>query len=146
MDYFNCFPTCMLPLTLHHYGFLTADTAAWLAENELLFGQPYNVSSTIFIQSQNVSVTFVQQHQHTTLTELIQPAEENTPLQKLITKGVTVYHTAYKVRSDAFDDVVKKFEENGSKLMPIFQSEAFNLKRCIFLVTKNMGMIELIEE
>jgi methylmalonyl-CoA/ethylmalonyl-CoA epimerase len=134
-----------MPITLHHYGFLTADTAAWLAENELLFGKPYKVSETIQIATQKVSVTFVQQTPGAVLTELIQPHDDNTSLQKMIAKGITVYHTGYTVPSNEFEDTIIFFEKEGGRMLPVFNSEAFNMKRCVFIYTKNLGMIELME-
>ena len=135
----------MPPLTLHHYGFLTANTAAWLTENELLFGMPFKVFDTIAIHSQKVKITFVQQTKDAVLTELIEPSEENTHMRKMITKGITVYHTGYLTPADEFDNVVKSFEKKGARALPVFQSEAFDNRRCVFLVTKNLGMIEIIE-
>lgn len=135
-----------MPLKLHHYGFLTADTAAWLAENELLFGQPFQTSPSIQIVSQKVTVTFVQQTKNAVFTELIQPAADNLALQKMITKGITVYHTGYMVPANEFDETVRLFEEKGARALPVFNSEAFNHKRCIFLFGNSVGMIELIEQ
>lgn len=136
----------MQPLTLHHYGFLTADTAAWLAENELLFGKPFKVFDTVHISSQKVRITFVQQTENGTLTELIEPLEENTHLKKMIAKGITIYHTGYTVATNDFDITLKTFENKGIHALPVFHSEAFENKRCVFLVTRNFGMIELIEQ
>ena len=136
----------MQPLTLHHYGFLTANTAAWLAENEALFGKPFKVFETVHISSQKVRITFVLQTENAVLTELIEPLEENTHLKKMISKGITVYHTGYKVAANEFDTVLKTFENKGIHALPVFYSEAFENKRCVFLVTRNFGMIELIEQ
>lgn len=134
-----------MPLTLHHYGFLTADTAAWLADNELLFGKSFKISESIKIASQKVTVTFIQQTANAVCTELVQPAADNLPLQKMIKKGISAYHTGYTVPADEFDIELKKFEEAGCHLLPVFYSEAFNNKRCVFIITKNLGMIELVE-
>lgn len=135
-----------MPLTLHHYGILTADTAAWLAENEFLFGKPFSVFETVHIASQKVAVTFVQQTAGAVLTELVQPAEDNLPLQKMIAKGITMYHTGYIVPANEFDETLQSLEEKGSRALPVFNSEAFNQKRCVFVITTALGMIELIEK
>lgn len=135
-----------MPLTLHHYGFLTADTAAWLAENELLFGKPFSVFDTVHIASQKVAVTFVQQTAGAVLTELVQPAADNLPLQKMIAKGISIYHTGYTVPSAEFDETLQWLEDKGSRALPVFNSEAFNHKRCVFVITTAHGMIELIEK
>lgn len=135
-----------MPLTLHHYGFLTADTAAWLAENELLLGKPFKQSDSIHIASQKVSATFVQQTENGVITELVQPAADNLPLQKMIAKGITIYHAGYTVPANEFETTLKTLEENGAHAFPVFHSEAFNLRRCVFVVNNSLGMIELIEE
>ena len=73
----------MEPLTIHHYGFLTYNAAAWLAENELLFGKPYKVFETVKISSQKVNISFVQQLEGAVLIELIEPWEDNAKMQKM---------------------------------------------------------------
>ena len=136
----------MPPITLHHYGFLTNDTAAWLAENELLFGKPLKVFDTVHISSQKVKITFVQQAENSVFLELIEPSDDNLHLKKMINKGITIYHAGYTVSFEYFDETVKSFEDKGAHSLPVFNSEAFENKRCVFLVTRNLGMIEIIEE
>ena len=139
-------PTDMEQLSLHHYGLLTNDTAAWLAENELLLGKPYKVFDTIKISSQKVNITFVQQSAASTLTELVEPSQDNSVLQKMISKGITIYHTGYLAPAGAFDTILSSFVEKGTHALPAFHSEAFGGKRCVFVITRNMGMIEIIEQ
>jgi hypothetical protein len=136
----------MLPLILHHYGFLTADTAIWLAENELLLGKPFKVFDTVNISSQKVNITFVQQTENGILTELIEPLDDNLHFKKMISKGITIYHTGYTVPKNEFENTLRSFEEKGAHSLPVFNSKAFNNKRCVFFVTKNLGMIEIIEQ
>ena len=133
-------------VTLHHYGFLTSSTADWLAENETFFGQPFRVFDTIKIQSQKVDITFVEQTQGATLTELVEPWEDNLQLHKMINKGLTVYHKGLYAAMGKFDEVVERLEEMGAHSLGAFQSEAFGNKRCVFLITRNLGMIEIIEQ
>lgn len=139
-------PADMEQLSLHHYGLLTNDTAAWLAENELLLGKPYKVFDTIKISSQKVNITFVQQSAASTLTELVEPSQDNSVLQKMISKGITIYHTGYLAPAGAFDTILSSFVEKGTHALPAFHSEAFGGKRCVFVITRNMGMIEIIEQ
>ena len=136
----------MEQLSLHHYGFLTIDTAAWLAENELVFGKPYKVFDTIKISSQKVNITFVQQSATSTLTELVEPSQDNSALQKMMGKGITIYHTGYLAAAGGFDNTLACFVEKGAHALPAFHSEAFGGKRCVFVITRNMGMIEIIEQ
>ena len=133
-------------LTLHHYGFLTSSTADWLEENENLLGKPYRIFDTIKISSQKVNITFVEQTTGEALTELVEPWEENMQLHKMISKGLTVYHKGFFAPLGKFDEVVERLEEKGAHSLGTFQSEAFGNKRCVFLVTRNLGMIEIIEQ
>ena len=103
----------MPPLTLHHYGFLTANTAVWLTENELLLGKPFAVFNSISIISQKVKITFLQQTENSVLTELVEPLEENALLRKMITKGITVYHIGYMAAKNDFENVLQSFEKKG---------------------------------
>ncbi|MBL0357980.1 MAG: hypothetical protein IPP72_14360 [Chitinophagaceae bacterium] len=133
-------------LTLHHYGFLTGDTQAWLNENELLMGKPFKIYDRISISSQQVNITFVQQEAGSTLTELVEPWEGNSKLQQWLTRGITVYHTGYLAPEGEFESSVHSLEEKGAHALPPFYSEAFGNKRCVFLVTRHLGMIEVIEQ
>ena len=139
-------PAAMEQLSLHHYGFLTKDTAVWLAENELLLGKPYKVFDTIKISSQKVNITFVQQSATSTLTELVEPSQDNLPLQKMMSKGITIYLSGYLAAARAFDNILTSFVEKGAHALPTFHSEAFGGKRCVFVITRNMGLIEIIEQ
>jgi Glyoxalase/Bleomycin resistance protein/Dioxygenase superfamily len=136
----------MESLTIHHYGFLTYNTGAWLAENELLFGKPCMVFETVKISSQKVNITFVQQSEGRVFTELIEPWEDNAKLQKMIAKGITVYHTGYLAATGQFDKILLSFNEMGIHTLAPFASEAFEGRRCVFVVTGNIGMIEIIEQ
>ena len=135
-----------MSLTLHHYGFLTADTTAWLAENELLLGRPFRVFETVEITAQKVKITFVQQLENDVVfTELVEPAADNISLQKMLNKGVTVYHKGYLAAPGAFDALLTGFAEKEVHVLPAFHSEAFNGLRCAFVVTSGLGLIEIIE-
>ncbi len=133
----------MQPLRLHHYGFLTSSTVAWLRENEQLFGPPHAVSATIGISSQQVSVTFVEPYPGAVLIELVEPWPGNTALEKMLVRGITMYHTGYL--SAAFDRHILEWEAAGERLLQTFHSEAFGGKRCAFVVTHHLGLVELIE-
>ncbi len=122
----------MPTLILHHYGFLTADTAAWLVENELLLGKPFKVFDTVHINSQKVKITFVQQTENTVLTELIEPADDNLHLKKMISKGITVYHTGYTVTKNEFDNTLKSFEEKGAHSLPVFNQKLLKTNAVFF--------------
>jgi len=133
-------------LTLHHFGFLTASATDWLAENETLLGTPFKIFDTVVIQSQKVNITFVEQTEGAVLTELVEPWADNLPLNKMIANGVTVYHKGFLCPLGSFDEAVEELEKKGAYSLEAFQSRAFGYRRCIFLVTRNLGLIELIEQ
>lgn len=133
-------------LTLHHYGFLTSSTTDWLSENELLLGKPFKIFATVKIQSQKVNITFVEQLEGEILTELVEPWPDNLPLNKMLVKGITVYHKGFLSSPGSFEGAIEMLEEKGAHSLGIFQSEAFGNRRCVFLVTQNLGMIEIIEQ
>ena len=133
-------------LTLHHYGILTSSTSEWLSENEVLLGKPFKISHIIKISSQKADITFVEQKEGEVLTELVEPWQDNHTLNKLIEKGVSAYHKGYLLSAGEFDEVVEMLVERGFHSLGIFQSEAFGNRRCVFLVTINLGMIEIIEQ
>lgn len=103
----------MQGLRLHHYGFLTASTSDWLLEQELFVGKPYRVSETITVHTQKVKVTFVEQTEGAVLTELVEPLPGNTSLEKMLSKGITVYHCGYLTLQ--FDEKLSKWEAVGRK-------------------------------
>ena len=47
-----------------------------------MFGKPFKLYDSIAIASQKVTITFVQQTENAVMTELVQPAADNLPLQK----------------------------------------------------------------
>ncbi len=133
----------MQGLRLHHYGFLTASTSDWLLEQELFVGKPYRVSETITVHTQKVKVTFVEQTEGAVLTELVEPLPGNTSLEKMLSKGITVYHCGYLTLQ--FDEKLSKWEAAGGRLLQTFHSEAFGGRRCAFMLTTQLGLVELIE-
>jgi len=63
----------------------------------------------------------------------------------MINKSLTVYHKGFYAPFEKFDEVVEDLEEKGARSFGVFQSEAFGSnKRSVMLVTRNLGMIEII--
>lgn len=134
----------MAGLQLHHYGFLTASTQDWLREQEEFFGPPYSVSKTFTITSQKVKVTFVEPTKGAVLTELVEPLPGNASFNKMLARGHHVYHCGYLC--SRFDEQLHQWETAGGRLLKVFHSEAFGGRRCAFIITTNLGLVELIEE
>jgi methylmalonyl-CoA/ethylmalonyl-CoA epimerase len=128
-------------MKIHHIGCLVEN----IEETRLFYHSfpAFISSSPVFdIADQQVKVCFIDIGNNTSL-ELIEPFEGNKPLQKMKSKNASYYHIGYTV-----DDIDRKAEELcelGCTVVNSFSSEAFNNKKCMFLYTPDMHLIELIE-
>lgn len=130
-----------LPLTFHHIGLLVQSIQESIPHYSNLFGKE-SISETIKVSSQNVNVCFVKISENSYI-ELVEPVGENSQVQKMLKKGTSYYHIGYKVFN--LDATVSQLERMNYKAMKSFSSEAFNGKRCIFLFSPQVHLIELIE-
>lgn len=129
-------------LTFHHTGLLTEnleETASHYAE---IFG-PQAVSAVYFVQSQQVKVCFVQVGADAFI-ELVQPVSEDSVVSNLLKKRISYYHTGYKVKD--LSRAIERLEQLHYKAMTPFASEAFEGKSCVFLLSPEGTLIELIGE
>ena len=125
----------------HHVGCLVDNLEESILTYSNLLG--FDPPSEIYdISSQKVKVCFIK-NTADSFIELVEPYEDNTSLRKMLKKGQTFYHTAYTVKN--FDEALEEMESKGAKFMPVFTSEAFNNRRCVFLYTPELQLIELIE-
>ena len=129
-------------LKFHHIGCLVDDIDSSIHIYKNLF-QSNNVSEKIFVSSQGVFVCFVGMTDHGYI-ELIEPVDETSTVNKFIKKGFTYYHVAYLVKN--VDDTIAKMCDMHFKHVNIFYSEAFDDKKCAFLFSPDLHLIELIEE
>ena len=129
-------------LKFHHIGTLTESIDDSLETYQKVFnsGKP---AEKIFISSQGVYVCFIEMDGGG-LIELVQPVDEDSIVARLKKKGFTYYHIGYTV-SD-IDKAIEYLQELNFKFLNIFNSEAFGGKRCSFLYSPEMHLIELIEE
>lgn len=128
-------------LIFHHVGCLVDNMDESIRTYTDLLG--FDPPSEIYdISSQKVKVCFIK-NTTDSFIELVEPYEENTSLRKMLKKGQSFYHTAYTVKN--FDEALKEMEAKGARFMPVFTSEAFNNKRCVFFFTPELQLIELIE-
>jgi hypothetical protein len=126
--------------TIHHFAYLTNNIDISIEELKVLGFEQESVVS--WISTQKVSVCFLI-NQDNIRYELVQPAEDNTSLQKLISNGITLYHTGYLVAS--FQESADYLIEKGYFQINNFKSEAFKNKTCAFFVSRSKKLIELIE-
>jgi methylmalonyl-CoA/ethylmalonyl-CoA epimerase len=128
-------------LRQHHIGCLVQNIADFRLENGNVWNDE-NYSQVYSISSQDVQVCFLQLSSDTCL-ELVQPGSSNGPLIKLLGKGITYYHIGF-VTSE-FDISLERLVSGNYKLLSVFDSEAFEGRRCAFLYHPQMRLLELIE-
>ena len=128
-------------LKIHHIGCVVGsiEEAIHTYKNTLGFK---NVSNVTYVSSQKVNVCFVNIG-NDTFIELIEPLDDKSAIARLLKKGNSYYHLGYWV--DNFTETLNNLVEKGARVITEFNSEAFNNKKCAFLYTEEMHMIELIE-
>jgi methylmalonyl-CoA/ethylmalonyl-CoA epimerase len=129
-------------LKFHHIGTLTESIDDSLEIYQKLFdsGKP---SEKIFISSQGVYVCFVEMDGGG-LIELVESVDEDSIVARMKKKGFTYYHIGYTVSN--IEKTIDELQEMNFKFLNIFNSEAFAGKKCAFLYSPDMHLIELIEE
>lgn len=128
-------------LTFHHVGLLVKDMDFSIKHHSTLFGAE-NISKIFKIDSQGVNVCFVKNGAGTYI-ELVEPIGEDSVVSKLLKKRITYYHIGYKVEN--ITEAIIKLESMDYKTLEMFNSEAFEGKRCVFLFSPEAHLIELIE-
>jgi methylmalonyl-CoA/ethylmalonyl-CoA epimerase len=128
-----------LKLTLHHIGVLVNSMAEATAAYRALNAR---ISEPVHIASQGVRVCFVDMDSGAAI-ELIEPTEKGVN-RDLLKRGITYYHLGYLV-SD-FESAVESLVGLNYVHLQTFQSEAFGGRRCAFLMSPVLHLIELIEQ
>lgn len=100
------------------------------------------VSEPIEVSSQQVKVCFIQTADGP-LVELIQPTGNNKTLSKTLNSDNPYYHVGYTTKN--IDDTIEHLLASGFYMVNSFLSEAFENRKCAFLYTSEMQLIELIE-
>jgi methylmalonyl-CoA/ethylmalonyl-CoA epimerase len=126
-------------LTLHHIGVLVNSIEeATTAYREL----NARISKPVVVASQSVRVCFVDMDSSVAI-ELIEPTAKGVS-QDLLKRGITYYHLGYLVPN--FDLALENLAELSYVHIQTFQSEAFEGRRCAFLMSPVLHLIELIEQ
>ena len=128
-------------LRLHHVGCLTENIEESLNNYVNILGLK-QASEIITVSNQQVRVCFIETTPGVFL-ELVEPLGENPALKKIIRSKNPYYHTGYLVTG--LPAVIEQLQEEGFYLVNRFVSEAFDHKECAFLYTREMHLIELIE-
>ena len=126
-------------LTLHHIGVLVSDLEHAISVYRELFP---TISTPVLISAAGVRVCFVNTGSDVAI-ELIEPVGDDSVVRPLIKRGISYYHLGYFVRE--FDTVLVKLADLGYRRLNIFRSEAFEQRRCAFLMSPVLHLIEIIE-
>jgi len=129
-------------LTFHHVGLLVENIEFSEKHYSELFGKE-SISKVYRIDSQKVNVCFVKIGDGSYI-ELVEPLGEDSLVYKLFKKKTSYYHIGYKVKD--IITTIEKLECMNYKTLDVFDSEAFEGKRCVFLFSPEAHLIELIEE
>jgi methylmalonyl-CoA/ethylmalonyl-CoA epimerase len=126
-------------LTLHHIGVLVNSIEAAAAAYRELDAR---ISKPVAIASQSVRVCFVDMDSSVAI-ELIEPTAKGVS-QDLLKRGITYYHLGYLV--PRFDSALENLAELNYVHLQTFHSEAFEGRRCAFLMSPVLHLIEIIEQ
>lgn len=131
---------------VHHIGYAVRDVHEALKGYRKIGYE--KVSGLIEDTDRNVNIIFVKNISDHTLVELISPMSENSPVSNICTsmKGLSSpYHICYEVED--IEESIKELKRRSfiptTKLSPAI---AFGGRRVIFLMNKNVGLIELLEK
>ncbi len=131
----------MKDLKMHHVGCLVDSISESFKSYQFLY--PNAQLSIIYnIDSQKVRVAFLDLGSDVFI-ELVEVADDNSSLNKMKKKGVSFYHLAFT--DSNFDERLSFLQDQNFRLISIFNSEAFENKRCAFLYSPEMQLIEIIE-
>ena len=129
-------------LEFHHIGLLVKNISKSVKHYSLVYGTE-NISKITRIHSEKVKVCFVKIGDNSFI-ELVEPTSERIKRYRLMKKRISYYHIGYKV--DDIGNEVRRLESLNYKSLYFFNSEAFDGKKCIFLISPEAHLIELIEK
>ena len=134
----------MVPLKFSHIGVAVANLNAALAEYQKIFG--YTVRSGPFIDPiQKASVCFIATSKDGDVPiELVAPAGDDSPVNKLLEKGISTYHLCYEV--DDIGEALKHVRSQGCLVVsePV-PAVAFEGRRIAWFYTPTRQLTELVE-
>ena len=94
---------------------------------------------------QNVNICFMFKKSHP-LIELISPSSAKSPINRILkNNGSTPYHTCYEV--DSIDKEIMNFKKIGFiQIMKPQNAIAFEGRKICFLISRSIGLIELLQK
>ena len=130
-------------LNFHHVGLLVDNIETTMESYRGLFGShgdefdgPYSISS------QGVRVCFLAMAQG--YLEFVEPLKGSQILDAMKKRNIRYYHVGYAVKD--FDAATSMLTSRGYRHISTFESEAFQFRRCAFLFSPELHLVELIEE
>lgn len=130
-------------MKVHHYGLATKSIEKSV-KPFLVLGYK-TCSEIIFDPLQGVKLLFLK-NENDHLIELVEPAQEENPVSKILHKlGTSLYHICYEI-----DDLDSKIEELKKQrfvqIIPPTPAIAFEGRKICFLYNPSLGLIELLEK
>jgi hypothetical protein len=129
------------PIHLHHVGCLVQTVEGALPGYAAL-GYKVSGEAGVSLASQKVRVCFLSAGSGT-LIELVQPAEDNRFLRRMLGKGVNFYHLGFLCSDLGL--TLDAMTSQGGRVLIRFESEAFEGRECVFVLTPLGQMMELIQ-
>jgi catechol 2,3-dioxygenase-like lactoylglutathione lyase family enzyme len=135
-------PEFNLNLVFHHTGLLVKNIEDSVLYYKTIFGEK-SASIIYEIESQKVKVCFITIGIDCYL-ELVEPFEGHSNFNTMFKRGIAYYHNGYTTTT--FDETLESLLGKDFRILSTFNSEAFDGKRCSFLISKKMHLFELIEK
>jgi methylmalonyl-CoA/ethylmalonyl-CoA epimerase len=131
--------------TFHHIGFVVSS----IHDSVQDFAQSMDASwdgEIIYDPNQHVRVTFLHtQNEADPLFELVEPAEERSPVLSFAQKGGGLHHVCYVVT--ALEATLAQCTSRGMIIVrPPLPAAAFGGRRIAWAYTRNRLLIEYLEE
>lgn len=128
-------------MRFHHIAIATKD----ITDSCKKYGELGFVATEVVYDSiQKVNICFLEKQDHP-LIELVEPGDENSPVNSVLKKsGTSIYHLCYEVND--IDETIAVLRTQRFLLLgkPI-SAIAINERKICFLYNKNVGLIELVE-
>ena len=124
---------------LEHIGYVT-DCIAQTAASFSLLG--YEADEIVNDDTQQTRICFLRKFGEPNI-ELVEPYKDNKTMQKMLKRGVSIYHACYVV-----DDIMAAYEEMlDNNFTPLFRpvaASAFDNRLICYFWKSEIGFIELV--
>ena len=134
----------MVRLKFSHIGVAVPDLDQAVATYQRIFG--YSISSGPFVDPiQKVSVCFLSANGAGEVSiELVAPTGADSPVNRMLTKGISAYHLCYEVAN--IDEALEQVRSQGCVVLghPV-EAVAFQGRRIAWFYTPTRQLTELVE-